>query len=171
MSQIRALLSGGDRRSIAQSNRVRAAVERDPALGTELAALTGDDDWLVSLRALDLLEKFAHEHSDWIEPHKKVFIGPLAESDKWEVRLQIVRALPLFRWRAAQAKRVRQILHDNVAFPQTFVRAWALDGLARLAERDATLRPAVARHVRAFERSPSKALQARARQIRARFDS
>lgn len=51
MSQIRALLSGGDRRSIAKSNQVRAAVERDPALVAELAALTGDDDWLVSLRA------------------------------------------------------------------------------------------------------------------------
>lgn len=171
MPQIRELLAGGDRRSIAQSKQVRMLVERDPTLVSELAALTGDDDWLVALRALDLLEKFAHEHPDWIEPHRWVFIGPLAESDKWEVRLQIVRALPLLRWRAAQAKRVRQILQDNVAFPQTFVRAWALDGLAQLAERDATLRPIVARHVRAFERSPSKALQARARHIRARLDS
>lgn len=171
MSQIRTLLSNGDRRSIAQSNRARAVVERDPTLVAELAALTGDDDWLVSLRALDLLEKFAREHVEWIEPHKNVFIGPLAESDKWEVRLQIVRARPLFRWRGTQAARVRQILQDNVLFPQTFVRAWALDGLAQLAARDATLRPAVARHVRAFERSPSKALQARARHIRARLDS
>ena len=95
MNAVRELLTGGDRRGIAESNRVRALVERTPSLVRELAVLTNDDNWLVAQRALDLLEKLAHEHPDWIEPHKAVFIGPLAESDKWEIRLQIVRAPPL----------------------------------------------------------------------------
>jgi hypothetical protein len=144
-------------------------IENDPSLVTELAALTTDEDWLVTQRALDLLEKLAHDHADWIAPHKKIFVGPLAASDKWEIRLQIVRALPLFRWSPAQAHRVEEILVENVTFPQTFVRAWALDDLATLAERKVTLMPVVRRHLREFERSPSKALQARARQIRARL--
>jgi hypothetical protein len=167
--EIRLLLSGGDRRSIADSNRVRLLIEKDPSLVIELAALTTDEDWLVTQRALDLLEKLAHEHADWIAPHKQIFIGPLAASDKWEIRLQIVRALPLFRWSPAQARRVEQILLENVTFPQTFVRAWALDGLATLAERRVTLMSIVRKHLREFERSPSKALQARAKQIRARL--
>jgi hypothetical protein len=169
--EIRRLLSGGDRRSIADSDRVRRMIEDDPSLVSELAALTGDRDWLVTQRALDLLEKLAREHREWIAPHKKVFIGPLAESDKWEIRLQIVRALPLFSWSPAQARRVEEILLENVECPQTFVRAWALDGLAILSKRKATLMPVVRRHLRDFERSPSKALQARARQIRARLDT
>ena len=148
---------------------MRVMLERDPALVKDLAELTGDNDWLVAQRALDLLEKLAHEHPAWIEPHKKIFIGPFAESDKWEIRLQIVRALPLFRWTPTQARRVEAILIANVSFPQTFVRAWALDGLATLAERRATLRPIVRRHLRQFEASSSKALQARARNIRARL--
>jgi hypothetical protein len=167
--EIRRLLSGGDRRSIAQSNRVRRLIDNNPSLVIELAALTADEDWLVTERALDLLEKLAHEHADWIAPHKKIFIGPLAATDKWEIRLQIVRALPLFHWSPAQARRVEEILLENVAFPQTFVRAWALDGLATLAERRVTLMPIVRKHLRDFERSPSKALQARAKQIRARL--
>lgn len=167
--EIRLLLSGGDRRSIADSNRVRLLIENDPSLVIELAALTADEDWLVTQRALDLLEKLAHEHADWIAPHKKIFIGRLAASDKWEIRLQIVRALPLFHWSSTQAHRVEEILLENVAFPQIFVRAWALDGLATLAERRVTLMPIVRRHLRDFERSPSKALQARAKQIRARL--
>ena len=142
---IRTLLTGGDRRGIAQSRRVRAIVERSPALVTELVSLTRDGDWLVARRALDLLEKLAHDHPDWIEPHKKVFIGPLADSDKWEIRLQIVRALPLFRWSPSQARRVEAILLENVSFPQTFVRAWALDALATLAQRRVSLRPLVGR--------------------------
>lgn len=168
-SEIRPLLSGGDRRSIADSKRARVLIEKNPSLVAELATLTADDDWLVAQRALDLLEKLAHEHADWIEPHKNIFIGPLVTSDKWEIRLQIVRALPLFHWSRTQERRVEEILLDNVLFPQTFVRAWALDGLATLAERKPALMPVVRRYLREFERSPSKALQARARHIQARL--
>jgi hypothetical protein len=68
-----------------------------------------------------------------------------------------------------QGCRVEEILIANVSYPQTFVRAWALDGLATLAERRPTLRPIVQRHLRKFEASSSKALLARARHIRARL--
>jgi len=167
--RIRSLLTGGDRRSIADSAQVRALVEAQPALIKHLAALTKDGNWLVSQRAIDLLEKLAHDHRDWVEPYKRVFIGPLAASDKWEIRLQIVRALPLFTWTPAQLQRVEAILLDNVAFPQTFVRAWALDGLSQLVAQRPKLRPVVLRHLRAFERGESKALKARAKHIRARL--
>ena len=166
---IRRMLTGGDRRSIADSNRVRRLVEDNPSLVIDVAALTADEDWLVTQRALDLLEKLAREHPEWIAPHKEVFIGPLAASDKWEIRLQIVRALPLFHWSPAQADRVEKILLENVAFPQTFVRAWALDSLATLAEQKKTLIPIVRKYLRDFEQSPSKALHARAKHIRARL--
>ena len=166
---LRWYLAGGDRRSIADSKRVRAIVEEDPTRVRELAALTEDEDWLVAQRAVDLLEKLAHDHPDWIEPHKRIFIGPLADSDKWEVRLQIVRALPLFRWTPAQMKRVESILLENVVFPQTFVRAWALDSLATLAARRKRLAPVVERYLYEFETSSSAALRARARNIRARL--
>ena len=111
------MLSGGDRRSIAQSNRVRKMLETKPALVGHLASLSSDENWLVAQRALDLMEKFAHEHPEWIEPHKKIFIGPLASSDKWEIRLQIVRSLPLFRWSPPEMRRVETILSENLTFP------------------------------------------------------
>ena len=169
--RIRGLLTGGDRRSIAGSDRARLLIERDPTLVTDLVSLTADDDWLITQRALDLLEKLAHEHPTWVAPHKKVFIGRLAESDKWEIRLQIVRAVPLFHWTAAESRRVEQILLENVAFPQTFVRAWALDSLATLAKRRPALMSVVSRRLHEFERSSSKALRARAKHIRARLGS
>ena len=162
---LRSLLTGGDRRSIAQSNRARELVEKDPSLMAKLADLVDDDDWLVSQRALDLLEKLAHDHPEWVEPHRQVFIGPLADSGKWEIRLQIVRALPLFKWKPRELKRVKAILLANVAYPQTFVRAWALDSLATLSIKDATLMPEVLRRLEEFAKSGSKALQARARKI------
>jgi hypothetical protein len=168
-SDLRRLLTGGDRRSIAQSDRVRALVEKDPKLVAELAGLTEDTDWLISQRAFDLLEKIAQDHADWIEPHKRIFLGPGAGSDKWEVRLQIVRALPLFKWSAKDLVRVKAILLENIVYPQTFVKAWALDSLATFAMKDTQLMPIVQHHLEVFDRSDSKALQARSRKIRERL--
>src|SRR5262249_39763445 len=153
------------RRSIAESNRARMLVENEPVLVSELVELANDENWIVSQRALDLLEKFAHDHPEWIEPYKRIFIGHLADSDKWEVRLQIVRALPLFGWMPDELTRVIAILRENISHPQIFVKAWALDSLAALAEKDAKLKPVVQRTLAAFEKSQSKALQARARKI------
>ena len=166
---LRGFLVGGDRRSIARSGRALDMLRAMPERVAELVVLTRDADWLVSLRALDLLEKLARERPEWVEPHRRVFLGPLADSDKWEVRLQIVRALPLFRWKATERKRAVAILRRDVVHPQKFVRAWALDSLARFAQADPRLVPDVLRHLRLFERSGSKALMARGRRIRERL--
>ena len=121
------------------------------------------------MRATDLLEKLAHEQREWIEPHKGLFIGPLADEDHWEVRLQVVRALPLFSWSPAEKKRVVEILLRDAEHPQKFVRAWAVDSLAQFAEKDRELLPEVHRCLRGFERSGSKALMSRGRQIQVRM--
>ena len=138
---------------------------------SDLAALAADPDWLVSMRALDLLEKIAHDRAELVQPHKRLFIGALAESDKWEVRLQVVRALPLLEWTPRERARAVSILRENLEYPQTFVRAWALDSLATFAELDARILPIVRAALQDFERSGSKALEARARHIRARLRS
>jgi hypothetical protein len=109
------MLSGGDRRSIAKSNRVRALLQKDPNLISNLAGLANDPDGLVSMRAMDLLEKLAHEHADWVQPHKRLFIGPLADSDQWKIRLQVVRALPLLQWTSRERRRVLEIRRPQYA--------------------------------------------------------
>ena len=82
---LRDLLSDGDRRSLAKSERVRALVREAPQRVGELAELANDKDYLVSMRAMDLLEKLAREHPAWVQPYKKLFIGPLADAEGWEI--------------------------------------------------------------------------------------
>jgi hypothetical protein len=168
---LKALLAGGDRRSIARSNRVLALIRANPARVSEIAALTSDQDWLVSMRAVDLLEKLTHENPEWVEPHKGIFLGPLADSDKWEIHLQIVRALPLFHWTPAEQRSAVDILLRDIEHPQKFVKVWALDSLAICSQQDKALAPVVLRLIRSFERSGSKALSTRARRIRERLSS
>src|SRR5215469_16669489 len=76
-SALRRLLFGGDRRSIARSNRALSRIQARPELAAEVARLASDEDWLISMRSMDLLEKLAHQDPAWIEPHKRLFIGPL----------------------------------------------------------------------------------------------
>src|SRR5262249_41674757 len=149
-------------------NRARTRIQARPQLVAE-ARLAGDEDWLISMRSMDLPEKLAHQNPAWIEPHKRLFIGPLADSDKWEIHLQIVRALPLFAWTPTEMWRVHEILLRDVVHLQKFVRAWALDCLATFAQKDSSLMAAVRRRLREFESSGSKALVARARRIRERL--
>jgi hypothetical protein len=89
---LRPLLVGGDRRSIARSNEALALLRADPARIAELVGLVSDNDWLVVMRAVDLMEKLVHERPDWMQPHRRLFIGALAEHPSWEIRLQIARA-------------------------------------------------------------------------------
>ena len=166
---LRELLRGGDRRSVARSKEAQSLVLANPDRVTDLAALAEDEDWLVSMRALDLLEKLVHRHGDWVQPHKRLFIGPLADSDKWEVRLQVVRALPWLHWTPSEKKRVIEILCRDIEHKQKFVRAWALDSLAELAQGDVRLLGLVSSALESFEGSGSKALATRAKHIRRRL--
>ena len=163
---LKPLLTGGDRRSITGSNEAMALICARPARIAELAALAEDRDWLVSLRAMDLLEKLVHKHAAWVEPYHRLFLGPLADSDKWEMRLQIVRGLPFLKLSRAERKRAVAILLRDLEHPRKFVQAWALDSLAHFAKDDVTLRPVLRAHLEIFERSGSPALEARARAIR-----
>jgi hypothetical protein len=54
-----------------------------------------------------------------------------------------------------------EILTRDLEHPQKFVRAWALDSLATLAQADSALMAVVRRSIRKFERSGSKALASR----------
>jgi hypothetical protein len=76
----------------------------------ELGRLVHDADWLVAMRAVDLMEKLADEHPEWVQPHSGLFIGPLTEHLSWEIRLQIARALPLLRWTPTERERVVTLL-------------------------------------------------------------
>jgi hypothetical protein len=168
---LRALLAGGDRRSIAGVTAALAHVRKKPADVAKVVALASDDDWLVSMRALDLLEKLAAdlETISWVEPHRAIFLGPLAGAEQWERRLQIVRAIPHFAWSKREIARAAAVLERNIDEPQLFVRAWAVDGLARLAERDRQLVRAAKKGLRALEASGKKSLLVRARHIRSRL--
>jgi hypothetical protein len=169
-TRLRALFDGGDGRSLGQSAAARTLVEARAPRTAALASLATHANWVVSMRALDLLEKLAHEHADWVQPHRRVFLTA-ASTDRWLILLQVVRALPLLKWTARERIAVIGILQRGVRHNQTFVRAWSLDSLSRFALEQPSLLSRVRHALAAFERSTRPALRARARHIRARIET
>jgi hypothetical protein len=168
-ARLRRLLDGRDSRSLAQSAAARTLIEARPARIAVLAALAGHANWVVAMRAFDLLEKIARAHPAWVQPHRAVLLTA-ATHDQWLIRLQAVRGLPLLTWTPRERAEVVGALRANVRSAHLFVRAWSLDGLATLALGQRSLLPEVRRWLGVFERSPSAALRARARHIRARLN-
>lgn len=165
---LRMLLSGGDRRSLAGAAKALSLVLRHPESLADLAGLTAGDDPLIAFRAMDVIEKVAHRDPARVEPFKSVLIGTANDSPMWEMHLQIVRALPLFRWSDDEMERVLHLLRRHLHSPNTMVRVWALDSLSIFSLSAAGLRPEVAKHLAEFE-TGTPAMRSRGRHIRARL--
>ena len=166
--QLRDLLTGGDRRSIARANDALAIARQDREAVDELARLTDDPDHLVAQRACDVLEKLVRERPEWVQPHKRVFLD-LVSSPYWETRLQCVRALPLFKWEPEELPRAVEALRQRIDDEQKFVRCWALDGFAQLAADDLSIREELECRLSDFLGSGIPSMRARARTIAKRL--
>jgi hypothetical protein len=167
--RLRQMLTGGDRRSLARVDEVVALVLTRRPLVSDLASLTTDEgDWVVSARALDALEKVAHRRPQWVRPYRQVFLQ-LSTSEHWEIRLQVVRAIPLLHWTPRELKQALDVVRANLMSTRPFVRAWALDSLAVLTANSASLSVDLEYQLDQAEQSDSKAVRARARHIRARL--
>jgi hypothetical protein len=162
-------LTGGDRRSIGKANEVVAEVLATPALFREVISGMLAGDSLVRMRAADAVEKITASHPEYLAPHRRTLIGPVARIDQKEVRWHVAQLLPRVAWNTAERKQVISLLegylHDNSSIVKTF----AMQALADLSRRSPELRPIVLRRLRELTVSGTPAMRARGRKILAEF--
>jgi HEAT repeat protein len=167
--ELRDLLTGGDRRSIARANEAVAISREDPIAIDELARLTADVEPLVSSRACDVLEKLAHENPTWVQRHRTVFLACM-NAPYWEARLQCARAVALFEWSEIERPRVIEALRKRIDDEQKFVRCWALNSFAVLVGEDPQYWAELDERIAKFLTCDSPSMRARARAIAKRLD-
>lgn len=161
MDRFEVLLSGGDRRSIGQSDQVARMINGPEACG-ELLELTDHPDRLIAMRAYDAVEKVAQRHPEWIRPHKRKLLAPAKPDMPIEVKWHLARLWPMIDLSPAERARVVAQLWTWADDPREsrIVRADAIAALARL-DPSALLPSVIARWQ--AERIPS--LQARLRKL------
>lgn len=165
MHPILGKLQGGDRRSIGRSDEVVAQVLADPALLAPLAEGLLADDPLVRMRAADALEKVTAQHPDWLQAHKALLLGEAARLDQQEVRWHVAQMLPRLELSAGERARAVAILRADLDHESRIVRAFALQALSELADRDPAQRQEVLALLEELSVTGCPAVRSRARKL------
>lgn len=163
-------LTGGDRRMIGRSEEVAARVAKNPRLFASLIAGLWSADKLVRMRAADAAEKVTRTKRELLQPYKKELLGLLTEESQQEVRWHLAAMIPRLTLTAKERQIAADSLHAYLEDRSSIVRTFALQGLAELAESDASMRSAVIELLRESTRSGTAAMKARSRKLLARME-
>jgi len=158
-------LTGGDRRSIGKANEVVAEVLAKPALFREVVSGMLAEDPLVRMRAADAVEKITASHPEYLAPHRKMLIGPVARIDQKELRWHVAQLLPRVAWKTAERKKVISLLEEYLHDNSSIVKTFAMQALADLARQSPELRPIVLCRLRELTATGTPAMRARGRKI------
>jgi HEAT repeat protein len=159
------LLQGGDRRTIGLADKVAAMVAKNPRLFPELIAGLWSEDALVRMRAADATEKATRKNRALLQPYKKELLGLMAEAGEQEMRWHLAVMIPRLTLTASERERAAQLLDGYLEDRSSIVKTIALQGLADLAQDDASLRAKVIEIVREAGRNGTPAMRARSRKL------
>lgn len=164
------LLRGGDRRSIGRSDQAAQIVLRNPKLFSKLIAGLWSDDALVRMRAADSAEKVSRENPVLLRRHKRELLGLLSEAAEQELRWHLAAMIPRLNLKPAELKQAARTLELYLQDRSSIVKTFALQALADLAQRDASLWPEVIELLREAERAGTPAMRARSRNLLRKFE-
>jgi HEAT repeat protein len=159
------LLKGGDRRTIGRADEVAAMVEKDPRLFPELISGLWAEDPLVRMRAADAAEKVTRKNCGLLQRFKKPLLGLMAEATQQELRWHLAAMIPRLVLNEGERERAAYLLTYYLEDRSSIVKTFALQGLAELAQADASLRGDVVEILREATRSGTPAMKARSRKL------
>lgn len=165
MNELLAQLTGGDRRSIGQSNHVAASVLAKPHRVRELFDGLTDADPVVRARAADALEKVSARRPDLLQPFKAKLLEVAAEVAQIEVRWHVAQLLPRMALSPRERERAFGLFVGYLADESRIVRTFALQAIADLSQGDMKLRAVAKTLLRRAAASGSPAMKARARKL------
>ncbi len=167
MTDVIAMLSGGDRRSVGRVQEVVEAVLRDNSLLPALLDGMEHGEPVIQMRSADAAEKISRIRPGWFQKRVRELLEMAKRARQQEVRWHLAQILPRLdldaRQRAALAGTLRHYMKDE----SRIVRVCAMSALADLALADAAFKPAATAIVEDRVRNGSPAERARARKLSA----
>lgn len=166
VTDLRPLLSGGDRRSIGQVEQVCAIIAADPELFGQLVVAMTDADPLVRMRSADAVEKLTVAHPEWLRPHREALLGPIASIDQQEVQWHLAELLPRLTLSPADRQRAWEIMRRNFDTSSSkIVRVFSLQAMFDLSAQDPELRATVVEICQIAQDDPAPSMRSRARAL------
>jgi hypothetical protein len=164
------LLSGGDRRSIGESNRVAAMARDQPELMKVLIQGVENADPVLRMRCADAMEKATADRPELLVPYKKKLLRKLAKIEQHEVRWHIAPMLARLPLSKTEEIFVMRTLLAYTNAPSGIVKTMAMQALADLACRSRELLPEIERHIEELTVIGTPAMKSRGRKLLARLE-
>jgi hypothetical protein len=158
-------LTGGDRRSIGQSNEVVALVLKRPALFPQLMQGLWSSDPVIRMRAADAVEKASLRRPDLLRPFKAKLFRLLDEVTQQELRWHLAQIIPRLRLSKKDRRRAASAFRLYLSDRSSIVKTSAMQAMADLARIDDELMPEVRDRLTAATEVGTAAMKARGRKL------
>jgi hypothetical protein len=164
-SDLLALLSGGNARTLQGVTAVIEAVTIRPALFSTLITAMSHEDRAVAARAADAAEKLSAVNPALLNSHVTSLLNRLARSEYKEIRWHVAQMLPRLPLSSAQARRAVRLLERYLIDESSIVKTCAMQSLYELALRYPRLRESVRLHIDELSETGTPAMRARGRKL------
>jgi hypothetical protein len=168
-ARLRALLSGGDRRSIGRVPQVLRIIGRHPQSAAQLVTALHDADPIVRMRAADALEKASAAHPELLHRHTRVLLSLARRATQQELRWHLAQLIPRLPLTTRQRRGAATLFRTYLGDRSAIVRTFAMQALADLAAADPGLRPRIIAQLRRLTATGTPAMRARGRRLLARL--
>ena len=165
MHEILKSLSGGDRRSIGESNRIASIVVERPELMKVLFIGLESNDPILRMRCADAAEKATASHPELLVPYKIELLNKHAKIEQQEVRWHVAPMLARLPLSETEETVALNVLLSYTNDHSSIVKTMAMQALADIAIRSHRLMPLVKQHIEKLTVIGTPAMKARGRKL------
>jgi hypothetical protein len=158
-------LSGGDRRSVGESNRAASVVLAQPELIAVLFRGLDVADPVLRMRCADAIEKVTAKLPELLRPYKKKILQRLSRIEQQEVRWHVAPMLARLPLTRAEEDVAVNLLLGYTNDRSSIVKALSMQALADIALRSRRLLPEITQHIRELTVIGTPAMKARGRKL------
>jgi len=159
------LYSGGDRRSIGESNRVASEVlDRPESIGVLFQGLD-DDDPVLRMRCADCIEKATAQRPEFLASFTHDLQHKYSKIEQPEVKWHVAALLARLRLSEHEARHAVAVLLSYTRDRSSLVKTMAMQALTDIALRHSCLLEQVALHIAELSASGTPAMKARGKML------
>ncbi len=142
------------------------AVGKDFTAFERLFELADSQDTRLQIAATWALRKLLELGAEMTAEQSAAFIETAAAQSAWEAQLHIVQSVQFIRNEDLNTRRLAETITPWHAAKRPFLRAWTLDALCHLAQRDTSLKGSAAAMLAKADDDPAASVRARARNLK-----
>lgn len=167
MYNFASLLSGGDLRSIGESDKVVAMVLKNQSLFGDLFKCLYSSDSVVRMRAADAIEKITKRHPELLQQYKVNLVDDISRINQKEIQWHFAELITRVNLTASDLSHVIKILEENIeASKSNIVRTFSIQAIYDLSLKHKYLIDTIKLILDKYKDDESPAVKARVNKLR-----